>query len=1225
MPPRIANPFWFRAEGATIPWSTIAEARAPLWGRLGQQGGARAAEEKSRAGRRPLDVQLRWACAEVLGVPAAPFTVWLRGPGREKPAVVTPVRARAGASEHLRFDRAMALVEVRATVRDAARPVGLVARRLGREGVAEAIAATAQRGAAGATLVLRLRCGGATMAEVIDGDVVEVRAVPLDAVIADAAWRPIERVGLPVPTPWAGTAYDGDKQGLATAAVAPVPAALARLERAGPLFGWHPATEALRAAPEWRAPDPARLVDELQRTLLPQLVRLYRAGVPNTAQRDVVIRPSVASPSVGGRESRLGARAELRPLSLLLLPATTDPFLALATGFGTGYGMRELGDGEAARQPEFLVTAPFATTPDGGGAVELAAYVPMPEPHAELVPPTGLVAARDGLVAPEPRDAPWRESVRVSWVRATPVATVARPVSSAFARYPLAPFAPAESLNEVRAAGDRRPLVIVPDAAPGHAGHERAALVDAAQPIAIGSGMRRVGYAVAQQDLFGVWSRWEDVPWQGAEPLAPAPRIVALRLDARHAGSTSCPATLELELAVEWTDRTPSSVRIAQGYFRHAAANAPLPAGLVPGGPLPAGGFARDVTLAFSGDRLVAPAGATIDHLDADGVAVVAPGPAQGTSRRYRVRLPVPTLDFAPTPYWGVQCWVQGRVVVLAAPSAWSPGAATPAVALAASPVPEVPLPPPPPPGVPMGSLPDAEGRSHVRVAWSMPAGADVRTIAVWETTETALRRAAGLPQRADPGATPGVRLAALRTAYDGLPAERRRAPFRRVCELPGSARDADVALPRGSSEIHLYTVTAVTSTGIESPWPAGTPPHLPLQAVTAPRVLRPAAPRARAVVNADGTVTVAVEVPSRVPVASVRLFATRSPEAARRAETMGPPVATMPATLAPGAVADPETGELPYVATWTSAAAGAGALAPAWDEWLLRAVAMPVPTVPELAVRGQPSPSSDVARVLVLPGAPTLAPLTAATWGSANDGVVVFTSTDAPVRVLAQGEHRLSAVAAGVALAPSGLAALAEGAVAVAGPPPPAAAGATGVPVLVRGARAAGRTPLALWFRRAVATAEAAVEVTLVDPLGRAVTRRLTVPGHVPPPPPPPAFTLVDLFTIAGRGTLATLRTDAPVMAGTAWSLEVSAARDLVVFPPRPLLRARRRWRLDELPVGASPRPTATEPIVAWRDALRPTTISVMIQPAPPFDATFVLMGPGGVRVAVVRRVGGR
>jgi hypothetical protein len=132
-------------------------------------------------------------------------------------------------------------------------------------------------------------------------------------------------------------------------------------------------------------------------------------------------------------------------------------------------------------------------------------------------------------------------------------------------------------------------------------------------------------------------------------------------------------------------------------------------------------------------------------------------------------------------------------------------------------------------------------------VHWSLPAGASVRRAIVWECAETALRQAVGLAPRAPDTDSPGVRLATLWSEYDALPDQRRRNLFRRIAEVDGTLRDYDAVLPKGSTDIHLFAVTTLTDTGIESPWPSGPgAPHQHLQALMAPRLRSPGPPVVR-------------------------------------------------------------------------------------------------------------------------------------------------------------------------------------------------------------------------------------------------------------------------------------------------------------------------------------------------------------------------------------------
>jgi len=1202
---RIASPFWLRAEGAIVPWAEIARTKPDPHEELTGLAEQLFAERLAAVRERPGEIHLRWSCSERLGVPFEPFTVWAR-PRRDETGGVDARIDSVDGGLRISWGFVAAIIEVECDVLDPTRAVGLFASR-GGGSLLETVGAVAVRQPAGGRVRLRLRTSGATRALLVNGANPSVACRSLQDVIDDQGWQEIERVGLPVDDPWGSTAYRPGGQGLVSAPTDPVSAAFERLARGGPPIGWASFTESGRLAPVWAAPDHGILIDEVRDELLPQVESAFRPGLLPLEQAAVRDRPTVASPHHAGKTSSLAAHAELAPLSLLTLPSASNPFIALATGFGTAYSLEGQGRLPLSRA-DFMVTGEYEETPRRTGRVQVAAFIPAPGPHGTTAAANNLAAQRAGLVAPDAVDRPWRESVRVSWDRLPSAAALGRPSGAVVARFDPAGPLEAESLVPKRAAGDLRPLLPVPDGPEGTPAYARTAMADAAAEIPLGAGSRQAGYAVAVEDVFGVWSRWEDALHTGPEPAPPRPRVLALGLTSSYEGFTACPAALEVELSVDWADRTPVGVDVAAVFFRMPTAATPPPAGIGPDVPAPAGGFRRDFALGFAADELRDPGGTTIEHLDSAGQELVEPGPLQGANgRRYRLRVADFNLDFGATPRWGVQVWLRGRLAVLAAPTDWAPDPSHPALATAASPVPVAPLPPPLPPGVPIGSAPDAEGRSHARIRWSLPAGAPVEKVILWEVAETALREQAGIAVRAPEGTLPGLRLAELWNRYDSRTSARRRSMFRRLKELPGTARETDVALPKGSTDIHLFAVTTVSSTAVESPWPEGTPAHLHLQAVMAPRLRRPGTPRARSTVAADGSVAIALTSPSRVPVQAFRLFRSRSVVAARSAETMGPAFAMVTAT--PGGT-DPDSGERAYEGTWT------GSFDPSWDEWFVRAVAVPVDQVPTEAVRGLPSAACEPVSLVVLPAAPPdLAPLTGETWGTANDGVLVRSSTSSPDRPVGLGSHRLSGVAGTSGMAAVPLEDINED---VAIPP----TGASPGPVLVRGPRSAGRTPLAVWFTRPVAADPVDVVLRLVDPLGRLTEQRITVPGWVPGPPP--TLELIDRMTIAGRGTVFTLRSDAPVDADPPYVLEVAAVRRPVPFPIRgrgPIGRlqtVRTSFPLDDIPVRVRPFTPVTTIQAARTTGVTPFEYTVLVRLQPPFRVVFRMVAPDGPSVEV-------
>ena len=1268
MAPRIARPYLFRARSSVVSWATVFRAQlagvpvealysqpAPVYTtHVAGPGGSGAlrediAKQAAALADRPADVQLRWMVKQELGAPFAPFTVWVRR-AADKPRPTDVVHSTLLGSPGFWLPDVAATVLVDCEPLDRSRAVALSGTYCG-GGLVESVGMTAVAAPASGRVTLTLRTSGAQFFSLTNATDPKVQAVWLQDAIDSPDWKPLEIVGLPADS-WPGTAYDTGKQGMVAALTSPEAAALERLQRGGPPTGYAPLTSTGRLVdPPWRAPDPGALVKEVLDTLLPHVERIYRPALTPADQAALLDAPPVDPPSVGSTTSDIATSATLSPLALLLLPASADPFLALATGYGTAYPATTFVGREAASKGriEFLVTADYPDTPERSGPVQMCAYLPDPRQHVATPAPNHVTTRRAGLLAPEHRDEAWRESVHVQWDRLQPTAGMSAPTSAVVARFEAG--APTASvLQPERDAGDRRALVLVPDGVEGTPAFGRCSMTDGDQPIPLGSGGRHVGYPVAVQDVFGVWSPWTDVTWDGTEPAPPGPHVVSASLTSTYAGSSTCPATLTTEITVEWDTRTPTSLELHTVFFPAATSHQPPPAGTSPTS-APTGTFTRNLSLAFVGDVLTGPADVTIVHLDDTGTDAVTPGPLQGDhGRRYRLTVPVPTLDFAATPRWGVQLWALTPLAVVA-DAGWQPPLAPPppqtphpALAYAASPVPvpaDLPL---PLPGVPMGSTPDDRNRSHARIWWNVPAGASLDATGgcvVWECSETALRTRAHLSPRAAAGTVPGARLAELWDAYDGLSQDERRSAFRRLLTLPGTARDADVALPPGTTDIHLFTVTTQSATHVDSDWPLpGDPshqPHVVLQAVAAPRLHRPAAPEVRAVLGAGGTVVVSLSAGSDVPVQRFELYRTRSPEAAMRVETMGPSFASV--TAVGSGPADPQTGLVLHTGSWT------GGFDPSWDDWLVRAVAVPVPTVDEAAVRGLPSLASDQVTVRVRPTTPPdLAPLTADLWGGGHDGVVVVTSTSAPARDLADGVFRLSAHVS--AAQPSGAAAdvpaTALGAVVVGptGVGDPAPAEATADVVVRAGTRTAGRIPLALWFTRPVAADPVDVSVRLVDPRGASTTQTVTVPGWVPAAPP--TLTIEDVTTIVGRFVAVRLSSDAPVDPGQPVTMTVVVTSRGTLFPMTlpvdrglsgvlrepvaltrvpPLVGRTKRTtfssRLDQLPTRGI---LSTDPIQVVRSGDQEYSLAIRI--APPFTFTVSLDTDDGRHAQVQRTV---
>lgn len=1232
---RIADPFRLRAEAVEIDWTAVARAREAG---LGQD------LDWKRLKLRTTDVRLIWACAATLGVPHGPFTVWHRPGGDGRPQRVASTVRNDPAGTRLDWGGVAAgHVVVSCKAADPGRPVGLFLYRVGHDGITGAVGATAVAATPGA-VTLSARTSGATWAVLVNGHSAEVSITTLDEIVNADDWKPLELVGLPIDQPWPGTAYDAGDQGFVDAPVPPVEAALSRIERGAPPVGWDARTPGGLDAPRWDEPDPAALVKEIQRFTLPAVAALYDAGLPEFGQMQREAWQAARSPHVDGatRTSSLDAQADLRPWAVLALTAQIDPFLNLATGFGTAYPAERFDDRHPAiGGDELMVTATYAHTlgpdevviegqplPPGIGGAEFAAYAPRGVRLSQVAAPGQLRATRAGLVEPRDVDQAWGESIRLSYQRSASSAMLGTPTQQA-AIVAAAGSAAADAIIERRDPQGWRTVAISPDAPQGQPGNDRASLMHAPVEIAIGSGGRSAQYGLAVADVFGVWSPWRDAAYRGDEPQPDLPAIVSATLDTRYAGSTAAPSTMAVDVAVEWAERR--TTRIDVRVVFHPTVPAPASGlSLSPTGPVPAGCFARDLAVAFAADGTPTGVGCGVVELNAEGTAPLRGGPRPDGVRRYRLTADVPTLDFAVVRRWGAALWARRHLAVGASPTAFGERTDT----AAASPVPTLPLPPAQPPGVPLASLPDAAGSSHAAVTWSLAAGADARTAIVWELAETALRQTAGLPPQAE-GATPSERLVAAQAAYDGLSAARQRGVFRRIAEVDAAARTFDVTLPRGSTDIHFFVVTIVSSTAVESPWPAagsGVPAHTHLRAVIAPRVVRPEPPLVRPSPGADGVETVLrLEAASALPVHRFRLLRTRSERAALRADTMGPPFAEPLAAPRPaaggGQAVDAVTGLPIYEATWS------GTLPPAWTPWLVRASAVPIDADTEHGRRGRESEPSDVVSVIAVPSGPPVLDDLVGVADAARTGLVVQTGTTAPVAVIAEGSHVLQARVAGlgasaVVVPPVALAEVVEADLSA----PPAGLTAGSPPVWRRGPRVAGRTPLALWFVRSDAAADVTAEVTLTDPRGRSSTDTVEIAGYTPPPPAPSTLELLGIVPVALKGVVVTVRTDAA--AAEPYRLRVSAMRrkalpfggrglpgpgvgQLVI---RPLVA---EIALSDIP--SAPRAAVVVNTVSFRRAgrglgvrLKGGAIEIGVPLASPVTVTVTLIAPDGTAVAV-------
>jgi len=355
-------------------------------------------------------------------------------------------------------------------------------------------------------------------------------------------------------------------------------------------------------------------------------------------------------------------------------------------------------------------------------------------------------------------------------------------------------------------------------------------------------------YAVAAQDIFGRFTPWQTAPYESKDELPQAPAILSVQLDLAGA--------LTVDFSWDWSDRSPEFMELA-GFFEDDPTNQLLST------KLEFGGQAKPKTGSFQ----VVPLLDVIEVTDAGPrekrASVAAFGAAQDRNpdepdvRFYRLTATVP-LTFGGKPKRTCQVHTRGQchahhVVGVAQRPIPHPDLKVSDFGLLSSATVFDPVPPPPPtvPEAPQwASLPDVARVSRTVLSWKTSSG--VKGYALYEATETTLLAALGLPGP-DTSRPFTDRLAVLRAA--NLPALR--SVFRRVQEalIPPAAPNTtfEVALPRGSSVMHFYAVTAMSPNQQESDWPPNSKQFI---AVAAPRLAVPSAPAMDAEPDTDNSVT---------------------------------------------------------------------------------------------------------------------------------------------------------------------------------------------------------------------------------------------------------------------------------------------------------------------------------------------------------------------------------
>ena len=1144
MPNYIVDPTLFYAEGAVVNWSTAAR-------RLGIQQPANLAYVAPAA--QPV-VQLRWmlrATAKLssqtrMGLPTEPFMVWQRPHGliEEKPLVIEQRSLLFSNQVAVRWT-GHGMSHVTAVVN--ASGAGLLIAYAGAPALSSVVGFAIVPAGSGVSVSIA--------APIIEGllfsnniSVISVTGMESGPLAQASGWKLIERVGLPVKqADWNGIGKHGEPQGL-TGAITDAPsAAIARLNRGAPPIGWAPDLAAGVPAPPWTAPDFAKLVDEVNVGALNDLKAIAANYPPNQqgAQKIAIHLPPPENSS-GQQMSEGDSVSQVSPLALLLMAASTDPFLNLVLGFGTAYPYAPESNFRFTPRFDYMITAHYERGLDGvSGPADYAAIVPTPGTALAPPPPANLVTPALGILRPLATNGSWRATTRLSWDR-TPLAQLFRTASFAAARAGITPHIGTAALMDKRDSGGFRTIAIndvVTD--PPDPEHWRIHAVDRELSIPINPGSLQLKYGVAIQDIYGQWTPWSTADTSVHQPALDRVRIVKATLLPRvPASGTVCATSLEIEFLWDWRIRSLEQVTFVGNLYLAATTGSPPPSLSVPPG------LARSIAgaqpafvLNFNGaDQPAAAAGVSIIALNEAGDAQVAFGAAQGHNRRIRVTLSGFSLDFGPTGHVGLALWTRGQEHV--APQRVGPWSEHPAVISSSDPRPPV----VPVAHVLLGSLPDSSGQSHAKLGWTAQPNAG--GYFVYEAAETTLLQANHLSE-ATPDQTLDDRLLILKNAFHANPS---RLPFTRMNATLLQGTSTDVTMPRGSTSIHVYVVLAVSAGQVESDWPAGATPESALMAIAAPHVMRPAAPTIEVSSFFDPS-SVPPAYKAKISIATrpgprprkIELHRVRVDDAAKEVDSMGPAILRLQPTAPSWTVTQAvDTHGLSFIAT----AIGQDTPSGSWRRVWYRATAWTGPDPTRGGLPGR-SPASNAAWVVLPPSSPPV--LSTLAFGGSPDpaDVVVEWTCVSPRKKTPLGPHKI-AVRAALPGAPPKTAALfaLDSTLDQLGSTAPA--GVSGVWIV----SAPGASPVIYraLIHRVASTDVINFAVRITDPVGRMGEQLATVPGGpITPPPDLSALTLQKMVGSPPR-VLLSFSTSVPLVAPLEgpYSIKVVATfrRPFFIFP---------------------------------------------------------------------------
>ncbi|CAM2069350.1 hypothetical protein SCOR_28525 [Sulfidibacter corallicola] len=687
-----------------------------------------------------------------------------------------------------------------------------------------------------------------------------IHAIDQNVMINLPDWdEPVQFVGFPyADDDIAAPAYHAEPQGYAGSLTDGLHAATQRLDIAALMQLDCPPIPGVASSPAWKAPDSAVYLQNLRDGLHSGESILHAVTaclnetddyVYHNQQKDFVLDKvlrginQVGQPATDTRENKLA----LPVVSTTLMNAATDSLAATGLGYGTIDFPPESGmGGRPTREfprwftyPPGRFDVPFdymvsyyihylaPTGPDKDPEPREMDLAAIAEFRGEPEDALNLEVAIQHQDRPVQPDLPFMQARKLSWDRPELI----QGWGIAAARAGQDP----EMLNLPRSGGGYQPFIAQRAL---FNGGKKTHYLDklAAQPI---TGQKQTTYHVIGTDVFGRWSDWSDVAFIAQAPDVKGPGIKQVTFVPYD--PTDETGDLVIDFAWDWSDRSPRRIRFSGKFF---AADGTTP------GTTPPNFFALDKTtnaapivITFDVNQNPfkqsgPPAQvAFLEALDQDPNADVRVYRLTVSNVRFAFTATVKKLGYAvyAVGYEKIRPFEPSDPVGPATVYAQDPK--PPALSFNL-------------PDVTWTTPPDATGKGRVKLTW--PPASNAVGYMVWYSSETALLEAANQA----PPATIDSRAEACKNivanAYDNQDEDAIRV-FTRINDTPIPQTEFEAEVTSSSDILHLYRVSAVSATNVESRRSRS------VFAVGIPKVVKPGRPGLLLRKHANGVKVVAI------------------------------------------------------------------------------------------------------------------------------------------------------------------------------------------------------------------------------------------------------------------------------------------------------------------------------------------------------------------------------